>query len=144
MSDLVARVLALAAMLLSGCVSQMTGSTYTDGRFWYFNTKSASDLAGGPRQDIIIVTDLAGNIVEKTTAAGPGTLQSVAGTVNALITAGGNVAGSALLRPARNTTSSTINGGSGQATSGATSGATGNASSSAAGGAGGNGRDAAP
>jgi hypothetical protein len=129
------RYAVLAALLLAGCTSQMSGSTYTDGRFWYFNAKSASDAAGGPRQDIVIVTELDGTIVEKTTAAGPGTLQTVIGGMSAAITAGGNVAGSALIRPARNSTSSTINGGSGTASASGT--ASSDAGSSASGGAGG-------
>jgi hypothetical protein len=125
-SWLLVALIAVAALSLVGCTSQMSGSTYTDGRFLYFNAKSASDAAGGPRQDIIIVTDLQGNLIEKTTAAGPGTLQTVVGAASAVISAGGQVAGSALLRPARNNTSSTINGGSGtsSSTAGSTAGST--------------------
>jgi hypothetical protein len=95
----------LLALLLSGCVPGITGSTYTDGRFWYSNVKSGSDIAGGPRQDVVVIVDRDGTLVGKLDAAGVGTLQAVAsGLSAAVVTAGGVVAGNALIRPARNTT----------------------------------------
>jgi hypothetical protein len=133
----------LLALLLPGCVSAISGSTYTDGRFWFSNVKSASDIAGGPRQDVIIIVDRDGTLVGKLDAAGVGTLQAVAsGLSAAVVTAGGVVAGNALIRPARNTTNVRMDvqgtGGSGGAST-TTSAATGGAGGSATGGAGGTG-----
>ena len=93
--------LVFALAWLSGCVPAVTGSTYTDGRFWFSNVKSASDPAGGPRQDVLIVVDRDGTVIEVFGSNGIGTLQAVAGAV---IPAAGQAAGSALVRPARNTT----------------------------------------
>ena len=99
-----------ALILLGGCVPSLTGSTYYDGRFWYSNVKSASDIAGGPRQDLIVVVDREGRIVNQFQASGPGTLQSVAGSLGpAIVAAGGQAAAGALQRPARNTTNVEMN-----------------------------------
>ena len=100
----------LAVVLLGGCVPAISGTTYYDGRFWYSNVKSASDIAGGPRQDLIMVVDREGRIVNQFQATGPGTLQSVAGSLGpAIVTAGGQAAAGALQRPARNTTNVEMN-----------------------------------
>lgn len=132
----------LLSVLLGGCVSSVTGSTYTDGRFWYSNVKSASDIAGGPRQDSLIVVDQNGVIVEKSVTAGFGTLQTtVSGLSSAIVNASGNVAGDALIRPARNSTSATNNemvSGTG-GTGGTATGGTGGTANGGAGGAGGKG-----
>lgn len=103
------RLYALLALSLSGCVSSLTGSSYSDGRFWYSNVKSASDIAGGPRQDVLVVVDYAtGQVVDRTIASGPGTLQALVGIAGSVITAGGQVAGSALIRPPKNNTSANV------------------------------------
>src|SRR5688572_23324844 len=95
----------LLAFLLPGCVPAITGSTYSDGRFWYSNVKSASDIAGGPRHDLIVVVDRDGRHVDTYIAHGTGTLQSTASSLGpAIVTAAGQVGSSALIRPARNTT----------------------------------------
>lgn len=100
----------LAMLLLTGCVPTITGSTYYDGRFWYLNAKSASDVAGGPRQDIIVVLDRDGRIVNQYQAAGPGAFQSLVGSLGpAIVTAGGQAAAGYLTRPARNTTNVEMN-----------------------------------
>lgn len=102
--------LVLVALLLTGCVQSITGSSYYDGRFWYLNAKTASDIAGGPRQDVLIVVDRNGVIIEKSVTTGLGTLQTaVSGLSTAVINAGGTVAGDAMIRPARNSTSATNN-----------------------------------
>src|SRR5262245_44980293 len=108
------------ALVLASCAPQIAGSTYSDGRFWWSNIKSASDAAGGPRQDVIIAVDRDGRIVATAVANGAGTAQSIASSLGpALVTAGGVVAGNALIRPARNTTNVEMNvqgtGGSGGA-----------------------------
>lgn len=123
-------------LVLPGCVSTISGSTYSDGRFWWSNVRSASDPAGGPRQDVLIAVDRDGRIVGTFNAAGIGTLQAaLAGLSGAVVTAGGQVAGSALVRPARNTTNVEMNV---QGTGGAGgTGGTSSTSSSATGGAGG-------
>lgn len=144
------RSLIAAALLgLSGCVSAITGSTYTDGRFWFSNVKSASDIAGGPRQDIVIIVDHDGSLVGKYEAAGGGTLQAVAsGLSAAIVSAGGQVAGSALVRPARNSTTvdsistlSVSGGAGGTSASTSTGGAATAAGGTATGGAGGSSQD---
>jgi hypothetical protein len=95
----------LAFLALQGCASTISGSTYTDGRFWFSNVKSASDVAGGPRQDLIVVVDRDGRVVETFTASGIGTFQAVtSGLSAAVVSASGQAVGSALIRPARNTT----------------------------------------
>ena len=100
----------LGLLTLTGCVSNVTGSTYFDGRFWYSNVKSASDAAGGPRQDLIVIVDSDGRIVDRFTAAGVGTLQAASSTLAAaVVTAAGQAAGSALIRPSRNTTNVEMN-----------------------------------
>ena len=102
--------LAITGLLLSGCVPTVTGSTYYDGRFWYSNVKSASDIAGGPRQDLIIIIDRDGRIAGTMIANSVGTAQSIASSLGpAIVTAGGVVAGNALIRPARNTTNVEMN-----------------------------------
>ena len=94
----------LLVLALSGCVSTVTGSTYYDGRFWYSNIKSASDIAGGPRQDLIVIVDRDGS-TKVINAAHEGTLQSIAsGLGAAVVNSAGHAGGSALVRPARNTT----------------------------------------
>src|SRR5262245_18102276 len=93
------------ALVLASCAPTITGSTYSDGRFWWSNVKSGSDIAGGPRQDVVIAVDRDGHIVATITANGAGTLQSVASSLGpALVTATGVAYGNSLLRPARNTT----------------------------------------
>src|SRR5262245_46987987 len=91
-------------LLCAGC-APMAGSSWTAGRFTYVNVKSASDIAGGPRQDLLIVVDRDGRVVQQTTAHDVGVLQALAsGLGGATVTAAGHAAGSALVRPARNTT----------------------------------------
>jgi len=100
-----ALMLIVVGAILGGCAPQITGSTYSDGRFWWTNVKSASDGAGGPRQDVIVAVDRDGHIVATITANGAGTLQSMASSLGpALVTATGVAYGNSLLRPARNTT----------------------------------------
>jgi hypothetical protein len=100
----------LALLALQGCASAISGSTYYDGRFWYSNVKSSSDQAGGPRQDLIVVIDRDGRVVNQFQASGPGTLQSLAGSLApAVMTAAGQAAAGALQRPARNTTNVEMN-----------------------------------
>lgn len=89
-----------AILLLAGC-APMSGSIYSDGRFTYSNAKTSMDWAGGPRQDILVIVDRDGSIVQVAVANGSGTLQSVAG---ALLPAAGQAASGVLIRPARNTT----------------------------------------
>lgn len=108
------------AGLLGGCVPYVTGSTYYDGRFWYSNTKTGMDIAGGPRQDVLVIVDRDGTLIDNTSVSGPGTLQSLAGIFTAVVSAGGQVAGSAVLRPTRNNTTASISGSS-TATTGPTS-----------------------
>lgn len=105
------KVPCFALLLLSiGCSQSTTGSMYYDGRFWYSNVKSASDEAGGPRQDIIVVIDRDGRIVNQYQAAGPGTLQALVGSLApAVMTAAGQAAAGALQRPSRNTTNVEMN-----------------------------------
>lgn len=103
------RILLLAG-LLGGCVPYVTGSTYYDGRFWYSNTKSGMDIAGGPRQDLIVIVDRDGRIVSQLQASGPGTLQSLVGSLApAIATGAGQAAAGALQRPARNSTDVEMN-----------------------------------
>src|SRR5262245_47044555 len=93
-----------ALLLLSACAPTV-GSTGYDGRFWWTNIKSASDIAGGPRQDVLIIVDRDGHVVKTSTAAGEGTLQTtLSGLAPAIVNAAGHAGGSALVRPARNTT----------------------------------------
>jgi hypothetical protein len=97
-------------ILVTGCVEQVSGSMYYDGRFWYSNVKSSSDQAGGPRQDLIVVIDRDGRVVNQFQASGPGTLQSLVGSLApAVMTAAGQAAAGALQRPARNTTNVEMN-----------------------------------
>lgn len=97
-------------LLLTGCVGEIGGSVYTDGRFSYINVKSASDAAGGPRQDLILVIDRDGRVVGQWQAAGPGTLQALVGSLGpAVMTAAGTAAAGALQRPSRNTTNVEMN-----------------------------------
>lgn len=92
-------------LLLCGCVESTTGSVYYDGRFWWSTVKSASDIAGGPRQDVVVVIDRDGRIVGQFQASGSGTLQALVGSFGpALVTAAGTAAAGALQRPSRNTT----------------------------------------
>jgi hypothetical protein len=106
MDNLRGPALVLFSFALSGCVSSITGSTYSDGRFWYSNVKSASDIAGGPRHDLIVIVDPAtGKHVETYISHGVGTLQSTASSLGpAIATALGQAGASALVRPSRNTT----------------------------------------
>lgn len=91
--------------LLSACVETATGSVYYDGRFWWSAVKSASDIAGGPRQDVVVVIDRDGRIVGQFQASGPGTLQALVGSLGpAVMTAAGTAVAGALQRPSRNTT----------------------------------------
>lgn len=90
---------------LCGCVESTTGSVYYDGRFWWSTVKSASDIAGGPRQDVVVVIDRDGRIVGQFQASGFGTLQALVGSLGpAVMTAAGTAAAGALQRPSRNTT----------------------------------------
>ena len=99
------RLLPVALLVLTGCAPAMTGSTYTDGVFWFSNVKSASDVAGGPRQDIVIVVDRYGRVVNQYQASGPGVLQSLVGSLApAVATGAGQAMAGYLQRPARNTT----------------------------------------
>ena len=125
--------LLVVAMALSGCVSGVTGTAWTDGRFTWVNVKSASDVAGGPRQDVILAVDWDGKPVGQWQAAGMGTLQSLVGSLApAMMTAAGVAAAGALQRPARNTTNVEMNvagtgggGGAGGSAAGGVSTATG-------------------
>src|SRR5690349_24400816 len=93
-------VLAIFA-LLAGCAEvglqriydEQTGFTYT-------NVKSASDLAGGPRQDLIVTTDKSGQIRAAFNASGPGVWQTMTeGLAGSAMMAGGMMGAAALLRP---------------------------------------------
>ena len=96
--------------LLSACVETATGSVYYDGRFWWSTVKSASDIAGGPRQDVVVVIDRDGRIIGQFQASGPGTLQALVGSLApAMVTAAGAAAAGALQRPSRNTTNVEMN-----------------------------------
>lgn len=97
-------------MGLAGCVPAVSGTAYYDGRFWYLNAKSATDIGGGPRQDVLIVVDRDGRVVNQFQAAGPGTLQGMAQSLGpAALTAAGQAAAGALQRPSRNTTNVEMN-----------------------------------
>jgi hypothetical protein len=112
----------ISLLVLPGCVSSITGSTYYDGRFWYSNVKSGSDIAGGPRQDVMTVVDRDGRIVESWTTSGNGTFQTVtSGLSAAIVSAGGQVAGNAAIRPSRNTTNVSMDIAGGAAGGGTTS-----------------------
>jgi hypothetical protein len=131
------KFLIAATTMLSGCISTITGSTYYDGRFWYSNVKSASDAAGGPRLDLMVIVDSHnGQIVNTVTASGIGTWQAAtSGLSAAVVAASGQAAGSALIRPARNTTNVEMNVEGGAAGGGTSStSATGGAGGTAAGG----------
>lgn len=131
---------ALLASLLSGCVSTITGSTYSDGRFWYSNVKSASDIAGGPRHDLLVVVDHNGRHVDTFISHGLGTLQSTASSLGpAVVTAAGQAGASALVRPARNTTNVTmdVSGTAGAGTTSSTTSSVSGTNATAAGGTGG-------
>lgn len=67
--------------------------------------KTASDIAGGPRQDIVVAIDQDGRIIGQFQASGPGTLQALVGSLApALATGTGQAMAGAWQRPARNTT----------------------------------------
>src|SRR5262245_56653500 len=119
-----------AAILLAGC-APMGGSSWSDGRFTYVNVKSASDIAGGPRHDLLLIVDRDGRIVAQGLAHDIGTLQAlIAGLGGAVVSAAGHAAGSALVRPARNTTNVDMSvQGSGVATGGAATGGSASAGS---------------
>src|SRR5262245_25682575 len=121
-----------AAILLAGC-APMGGSSWSDGRFTYVNVKSASDIAGGPRHDLLLIIDRDGRIIGQGLAHDIGTLQAVgAGLGGAVVSAAGHAGGSALVRPARNTTNVDMSvQGSGVATGGQASGGQGTASATA-------------
>jgi len=92
-----------------GC-APFGGATWTDGRFTYINVKSASDGAGGPRQDLIVIVDRDGTVTKAITSAGDGTWQTtLSGLAPAVVSAAGHAGGSALVRPARNTTNVQMN-----------------------------------
>ena len=128
----------LLLLLLSSC-APFGGSSWTDGRFTYINVKSASDGAGGPRQDLIVIVDRDGSVVKAITSAGDGTLQTTLSSLApAVVSAAGHAGGSALVRPARNTTNVQMNvqgtGGSGGEGGNNTVSVSGNNTSTSAGG----------
>jgi hypothetical protein len=108
---------ALTAVALAGCADdvlirhgydEITGVTYT-------NVKSASDGAGGPRQDLLVATDAKGAVRGSWHAAGPGTWQTATeGAVGAALSAVGTFGAAAVLRPSNTnfTNTSTTSGGS--------------------------------
>ena len=104
-------ILLLSLLLfLAGCVGEVGGSAWTDGRFTWVNVKSASDVAGGPRQDVILVIDRDGRVVGQWQAAGMGVLQALVGSLGpAVMTAAGQAMAGYLTRPARNTTNVELN-----------------------------------
>jgi hypothetical protein len=110
--DALAKFLTLiaAGAVVSGCADPSLQRVYEpETGFTYTNVKSGCEAAGGPRQDIIVITDRSGHIREKFSAAGPCTVQTVGDALaGSLPMAAGVVGAAAVLRPAPTTVNTTV------------------------------------
>ena len=103
-------LLGAAALALSACADVGFQHVYDhDTGFTYTNLKSGCEVAGGPRQDIILITDSLGKVRGSWQAAGDCTLQTVGNALAGSVPiAAGTLGAAAVLRPSSTTTNTSV------------------------------------